>query len=159
MSNHMIELILQNECNAQIPTEKQLHNWVELALASNAKSNLVIRIVDTEESAQLNKSFRHKQGPTNILSFHDEAIPGFPDNDLGTLVVCADLIEDEAEQLKIPIDHHWAHLIVHGVLHLQGYDHNSDHEAAVMEQKEIDILSMLDIDNPYHEHKENGQSQ
>ena len=120
----------------------------------NQDTEIVVRIVDEQESAELNEQYRHKQGPTNILSFPVEVPEGIELNLLGDLVICAPVVEKEAlEQNKI-LAHHWAHIIVHGVLHLLGYDHIDDDEAEQMESKEIAILNKLNINNPYIEVKD-----
>jgi probable rRNA maturation factor len=134
------------------PDEAQIQAWVDAALEDVSQdTEIVIRIVDEDESAQLNDQYRHKKGPTNILSFPFEVPDGIDLNLLGDLVVCAPVVAREAvEQHKLPI-HHWAHIIVHGVLHLLGYDHIDEDEAEQMEGKEIEILKKLNINNPYIE--------
>lgn len=147
-----------NYIDLQIATESlhpdaaQFQIWVDAALSGfQQDSEITIRIVDTEESAELNGQYRHKSGPTNILSFPFEAPPGVELDLLGDLVICAPVIAREAaEQGKLP-DHHWAHITVHGVLHLLGYDHIEEQDAEQMEAMEIDILSRLNIANPYLE--------
>jgi probable rRNA maturation factor len=111
----------------------------------------VIRLVDDQESAELNQQYRHKQGPTNILSFPFEAPDGFDTDLLGDLVICTPLIALEAQQQNKQLFDHWAHITIHGVLHLLGYDHIDDAEAEEMEALEIKILSRLNINNPYLE--------
>jgi probable rRNA maturation factor len=111
----------------------------------------VIRLVDDAESAELNQQFRHKSGPTNILSFPFEVPNGMEMDLLGDLVICAPLIAREAEQQNKLAEHHWAHITVHGVLHLLGYDHVEEQDAEQMEALEIEILNGLDIANPYME--------
>jgi probable rRNA maturation factor len=146
----MLKLELQEECNElNHPDLESFSIWANAAYNGAEEIDLVIRLVTTEESAALNYEFRKKDYPTNVLSFADEAIPGFPEDSLGTLVMCPEIIITEAENLNITISNHWAHLTVHGVLHLQGYDHEDDAEAQVMEQKEITILDKLHIKNPY----------
>ena len=108
-----------------------------------------MRIVDEQESAELNEQYRHKQGPTNILSFPVEVPDGIELNLLGDLVVCAPILEKEALEQHKALADHWAHIIVHGVLHLLGYDHIDETEAELMENKEITILNKLTIKNPY----------
>jgi probable rRNA maturation factor len=108
-----------------------------------------VRIVDTEESAALNSAYRQKDGPTNVLSFPFEAPPEIDDNHLGDLVMCAPVIAQEAEAQDKPPTEHWAHMLIHGVLHLRGYDHIKAEQAEVMEALEIQLLESLDIPNPY----------
>jgi probable rRNA maturation factor len=132
------------------PTPEQIEQWVNTALQDYPQdSEIVVRIVDEGESAQLNKQYRHKEGATNILSFPAELPDEIGLNLLGDLVVCAPVVAKEAvEQQKKPEDH-WAHIIIHGVLHLLGYDHLDDNDAIIMETKEIALLHQLKISNPY----------
>lgn len=134
------------------PDQQQIQLWIDTALDDYRQdAEIVVRIVDEQESAELNEQYRHKSGPTNILSFPSDLPEGIELDLLGDLVICAPVIEKEAlEQHKI-LAHHWAHIIVHGVLHLLGYDHIDEAEAELMENKEIAILSKLDINNPYIE--------
>lgn len=134
------------------PTRIQFQEWVDAVLDEfGKKSEIVIRIVSVEESAQLNEQYRHKTGPTNILSFPFEAPEGIELDLLGDLVICAPVLEKEAAQQHKDIDHHWAHIVIHGVLHLLGLDHDNDQDAEIMESKEIGILKKLKINNPYKE--------
>lgn len=134
------------------PTTEQLQVWVDAVLSEYRKeSEIVIRIVDNEESAKLNEQYRHKSGPTNILSFPFEVPNGIALNIWGDLVICAPVVEKEAEQQHKSFDAHWAHIVIHGVLHLLGFDHTNDQEAEIMEAKEIGVLKKLNINNPYQE--------
>jgi len=137
------------------PDQQQIQLWVDTALTDyDQDAEIVVRIVDEQESAELNEQYRHKSGPTNILSFPVDLPEGIELDLLGDLVICAPVVEKEAlEQGKI-LEHHWAHIIVHGVLHLLGYDHIDDDEAELMENKEIAILNKLQINNPYIEVKD-----
>lgn len=137
------------------PDQQQIQLWVDTALTDyDQDTEIVVRIVDEQESAELNEQYRHKSGPTNILSFPVDLPEGIELDLLGDLVICAPVVEKEAlEQGKI-LEHHWAHIIVHGVLHLLGYDHIDDDEAELMENKEIAILNKLQINNPYIEVKD-----
>ncbi len=110
---------------------------------------MTIRLVDKPESTSLNEQYRQRKGPTNILSFPHDILDELEIPLLGDLVVCAPLVEEEAkEQKKLP-EAHWAHLVIHGTLHLQGYDHQTEPEALQMEQKEIMLLTQLGYPNPY----------
>ena len=134
------------------PEQAQLQHWLDTALAGIGRdTEIVVRIVDEAESAELNHDYRGKQGPTNILSFPFEApdIPGFESELLGDLVVCAPVLAKEAIEQGKPLNNHWAHIIIHGVLHLLGYDHIDEAEAEAMESQEIAILAKLEIPNPY----------
>ncbi|NBV75216.1 MAG: rRNA maturation RNase YbeY [Methylococcaceae bacterium] len=135
---------------AEIPTAAMMQLWVDAVLKdSEQDSEIVVRLVDESESAELNLQYRHKSGPTNVLSFPFEAPEGFEMDLLGDLVICAPLIAQEAQQQNKALFDHWAHILIHGVLHLIGYDHLQDNEAEEMEALEIKILSALNIDNPY----------
>lgn len=136
-----------------LPNDDDLQLWVEKALANYSQdAEVVIRIVDTQEMTELNSQYRSKQGATNILSFPFELPDGVEGIDLlGDLVVCAAVLEQEAKQQNKALSAHWAHIIIHGVLHLLGYDHLTDDEAIEMESKEIVLLQELHIDNPYQE--------
>jgi probable rRNA maturation factor len=137
---------------ADYPSEQQFQLWVDTVLQEDDQdSEIVIRLVDDQESAELNQQYRHKQGPTNILSFPFEAPDGFDTDLLGDLVICTPLIALEAQQQNKQLFDHWAHITIHGVLHLLGYDHIDDAEAEEMEALEIKILSRLNINNPYLE--------
>ena len=135
-----------------LPADGQLTAWVMATpLAEMAVAELVVRIVDEAESQDLNQQYRGKTKPTNVLSFPFEAPPGFPCNHLGDLVICAPVVEREArEQGKSP-EAHWAHMLVHGVLHLLGHDHQNDAEADEMEGLEVRILARLGFPDPYQE--------
>ncbi len=137
------------------PSKEQLECWVNTVLANlDEECELVIRIVDETESAELNEAYRHKKGATNILSFPFEEPEGIDLvlNLLGDLVICAPVLEREAAEQQKLLHHHWAHIVIHGTLHLLGYDHIDDAEAEEMEAKEIALLHTLLIPNPY----ENG---
>lgn len=139
------------------PGSKQIKTWIDAVLAeTGCNQQCVVRIVDEIESAELNQQFRRKQGPTNILSFPFEWPDDIPEENpevryLGDLVVCAPVLEQEALEQQKNLEHHWAHIIVHGMLHLLGYDHINDDDAERMENKEIEILAKLHINNPYIE--------
>ncbi len=140
---------------SQIPTKKQFQQWGDATLLNSSTSaDLTIRIVSPEESAALNKKFRHKSGPTNVLSFAYEPIPGEDPLSLGDLVICAELVKEEAHIENKTFIERWAHMIVHGLLHLQGYDHEAQHEAQEMEAIEVKILQNLGFANPYEDNSD-----
>ena len=146
---NLIEIQTIFESSGQ-PDQEQIQRWVDAALEGfNHDTEIVVRIVDEQESAELNEQYRLKPGPTNILSFPVEVPEGIELNLLGDLVVCAPVLEKEALEQHKSLTDHWAHIIVHGVLHLLGYDHLDDVEAELMENKEITILNKLNIKNPY----------
>ena len=149
----MIQSEIQYACkSASNPDEEQFKLWIETALEGNkADAEIVIRIVDEHESANLNEKYRYKQGPTNVLSFPFEAPEGIGMNLLGDLVICAPVVEREAYEQDKSLENHWAHMVIHGVLHLLGFDHVENNEAEQMEFAEIEILDKLNIKNPYDE--------
>lgn len=136
----------------QLPSRKQFKKWVESALQNHLdKTELVIRIVDSAESAELNQNYRHKQGPTNVLSFPFTAPEGVASDLLGDIIICAPLVQEEAVAAHKPLEAHWAHLVIHGVLHLLGYDHIREQDATVMEGLETKIMQQLGYPDPYQE--------
>ena len=160
--NAVIEVDLDVVSTAKnLPDEAQIRQWVEAVLQGRMdEAELGIRIVDEAESAELNQTYRDKPGPTNVLSFPFE-MPGLPEglasdeedevpaNLLGDLVICAPVVAREAtEQGKSEVAH-WTHMVVHGVLHLLGYDHLDPDEAAEMEGLERQILAGLGLADPY----------
>jgi len=147
----MIELDLQIATDAaNLPEESAFNQWVSAVLTQfNKPFELTIRIVSTEESQQLNKQYRQKNKPTNVLSFPFDVPEGIELNLLGDLVVCKDVVEQEAAEQNKTLAAHWAHMITHGCLHLLGYDHISDNEAEEMEALEIKILAQQGFENPY----------
>lgn len=145
--------------NGPLPSEQQILQWIKATLDTleyNDDVQLTVRVVDVDEMIELNQSYRHKSGATNVLSFPFERPPGLPADEvmplLGDIVVCASVVQKEAEQQQKPVMQHWTHMIVHGLLHLLGYDHISEGEAEHMEGIEIRVLSALGIVNPYQSH-------
>ncbi len=134
-----------------LPTESQIQEWAEAASLYKGEVEVCVRIVDEAESQQLNAEYRGKDKPTNVLSFPFEAPEHVPLNLLGDLVLCSQVIQRESLAQKKLIEAHWAHMVVHGMLHLQGYDHIDDADADVMEALEIHILEALGYANPYQE--------
>jgi len=136
----------------QLPGNEQFQLWVDAVLTDGSQdSEIVIRIVDEAEMIQFNEQYRNKKGSTNILSFPFDPPEEADSCLLGDLLVCAPVVELEAQQQNKTLVHHWAHMIVHGVLHLIGYDHMNDLDAEEMEGLEIKILKSIKIDNPYQE--------
>jgi len=133
-----------------LPSDALLRRWARAALQNcEGRQELTIRIVGETESHALNRDYRGKDKPTNVLSFSFEAPPGVSDCSLGDLVVCAAVVASEAAAQGKPLNHHWAHMVVHGVLHLLGYDHIGTAEAEEMEAFERTILAALNIPDPY----------
>jgi len=148
---NQIALHLQNASNSQqIPRLALIRQWVELALnRHHKKAELTIRIVDEKEMMKLNETYRHKQGPTNVLSFPAELPKEVETSLLGDIVICAPIIEKEAKEQHKTLNAHWAHITIHGCLHLLGFDHTQEQDAEEMEQLEITLLKKLGIENPY----------
>lgn len=153
----MIKVIVLKKSltKSRAPTQKNFQRWVNQTLKIIPKKipccvhEICIVIIDRKTSAKLNKTYRHKKGSTNVLSFPYEKMPGIQSTSLGDLAICADIVAIEAKAQHKKLISHWAHLTVHGVLHLSGYDHVKDRDAVVMEQWEIEILEKLGIKNPY----------
>lgn len=135
-----------------IPTPHELHSWAEAALTDiDHAVEMVIRVVDERESRELNGRYRGQDKPTNVLSFPFTVPAGVDISHLGDLVICAPVVKREArEQQKREVDH-WAHMVVHGVLHLRGMDHQTEEQAHAMEILEKQVLAGLGIDDPYHD--------
>ena len=146
-----IELDLQLACPADnIPDQAQFQLWVDQVLGRFKQDfELTIRVVSSEESQQLNSQYRDKDNPTNVLSFPFEVPDGIELDLLGDLVICADVVADEAQAQNKTLIAHWAHMVTHGCLHLLGYDHINDNEAIEMESLETEILAELGFSNPY----------
>ena len=156
-----IDLILDLQqiiLSDSIPDKTILELWVKTALIEEAaysgklldsEYELTIRIVDKDEIQQLNKTYRHKDKPTNVLSFPFEAPPEIQLPLLGDIIICHDVVIEEAQQQQKTSQDHWAHIVIHGVLHLKGYDHILDSDAETMEALEIQILNKINISNPY----------
>lgn len=139
---------------AGLPAPQSFRAWAEAVLAGRRKqAEVVVRVVDEAESAELNETYRHKKGPTNVLSFPFEAPPGMELPLLGDLVICAPVVAREACEQGKEERAHWAHMTVHGVLHLLGYDHLDDDEARIMEGLEREILAKMGYPDPYGELK------
>ena len=145
----MIEIQKISNLNS-LPKNESIIKWAIKALEDdNKKAEVVIRIVDMDESRNLNKTWRKKDYATNVLSFPISKTIEQAPNILGDIVICANLVISEAKEQKKNINAHYAHLVIHGILHLQGYDHNSKQKANIMENKEINILNDLGYKNPY----------
>lgn len=146
-----IVLDLQLASNAvSIPSAAKFQQWLDAAvLPFQADAEVTIRVVDSSESQQLNNQYRAKDKPTNVLSFPFQCPPGIELPLLGDLVICAAVVADEAAEQGKALEAHWAHMVIHGCLHLLGFDHINDDDAAQMEAEEIQILQQLGIANPY----------
>lgn len=139
-----------------LPPASAFRHWADAATADlSPDPAILIRVTDEAESQALNRQYRGKDYPTNVLSFPFEAPQGVPleelGNPLGDLVICAPVVEQEARQQGKSPAAHWAHMVVHGVLHLRGYDHQEEAQAQQMEDRERQLLEMLGFSDPYAE--------
>ncbi len=151
MSNSSITIELQNESGqSDIPSESQFELWVTSSLQAVYKQlEQPIRIASEFEIQQINKTYRHMDKPTNVLSFPAESIEYLDYDYLGDLIICASIVESEALQQQKSLLAHWAHMVVHGMLHLQGFDHTEDDSANEMESLESEIVTHLGFSDPY----------
>jgi probable rRNA maturation factor len=140
-----LNLSVQYVCNNEgLPSRPSIRRWARAALVGGGQ--VTVRFVDSEEGRQLNADYRNKDYATNVLSFDYEQEPLV----FGDLVICADVVEKEAATQGKTLEAHYAHLIVHGILHLQGFDHElGEVEAHLMESKEKEILAALGYADPY----------
>ncbi|MCB1701790.1 MAG: rRNA maturation RNase YbeY [Pseudomonadales bacterium] len=143
-----------------VPTENDLRSWVAAALATRPgrdSTQVCVRLVDSAEMTTLNETYRGKAGPTNVLSFPADLPAELELPLLGDIVICAPVVRMEAQDQHKRLDAHWAHMAVHGTLHLLGYDHIEDNEAQEMEALESAILEKLNYPCPYQAtHQENS---
>ena len=144
-----MELVVQDVSEHDgVPDNATLNTWATAALGQRDLS-VTLRIVGEQEMAELNERYRHKSGVTNVLSFPFENPPGAESNILGDIVVCAPVVEREAREQGKTLLSHWSHMVIHGILHLRGYDHGTDEEAKTMEDLETRILTGLGFEAPY----------
>jgi len=138
------------EAAAEPPSREAIQAWVQAALDGRLdEAELTIRICDADEIQALNRTYRHKDKPTNVLSFPFEAPPGVELPLLGDVIICAAVVAGEARAQGKTDEAHWAHMVIHGVLHLLGYDHIDEAEAEEMEAEEVGILARLGFADPY----------
>ncbi|AFU18858.1 rRNA maturation RNase YbeY [Actinobacillus equuli subsp. equuli] len=155
MTTPIIDLQIAAENSEDLPSLEQFTQWVQRALAHEAQTEdfpeteITIRIVDEAESHELNLTYRGKDKPTNVLSFPFEVPEGIELPLLGDLIICRQVVEKEAQEQQISLESHWAHLAIHGTLHLLGYDHIEDAEAEEMEGLETEIMQSLGFEDPY----------
>jgi probable rRNA maturation factor len=144
---------VQTRVRTWAPRARDIATWAGTAIGRRAAgSELGVRVVGSAESRRLNARYRGKDKPTNVLSFPPAPLPGAREADrrpLGDLVICAQVVRAEAREQSKPLEAHWAHLVVHGALHLVGYDHEREAEAKRMERREITVLRRLGFGNPY----------
>ncbi len=159
----ILDLQLASDCT-DMPTQEDIQLWLDTLLSYQQLTDkeMTVRIVDDAEIQQLNQQYRGKDTVTNVLSFPfeipDLAVPEGIEIDesifnfLGDIVISAQVVKQESKQQNKLLKHHWAHMLIHGTLHLLGYDHIEEQEAEEMESIEIAILQKLAIDDPYHNH-------
>ncbi len=156
-----VSVELQVACQVDsIPTKAEVQTWLEQAFQAGSQGTsrqceVAVRVVDEEESRKLNKQFRQQDKATNVLAFpagSPDSFTGLPEDEirpLGDLVICGPLVEEEAEQQGKTPASHWGHLLVHGMLHLLGYDHQTSSQAAEMEAMEKQLLADRGFEDPY----------
>lgn len=151
----MYQIVIQlNVDKRLVPAKTKLRAWATQALEGKVDAaEVTLRIVDPSEMTGLNSTYRHKQGPTNVLSFPFSVPDGVTMRipPLGDIVICADVVNREAETQHKPREAHWAHMVVHGIYHLLGYDHELEADAETMEALEINTLKKLGFANPYEQ--------
>ncbi|WP_302310498.1 rRNA maturation RNase YbeY [Parasutterella excrementihominis] len=141
---HVLSLSVQNLAHfPQLPSRSKIQRWISRALENDAQ--ITVRFVEEEEGRELNKTYRGKDYATNVLTFDYQVEPVVE----ADLVICVPVLEKESKDQNKTLEEHMAHLLVHGTLHAQGYDHMNDEEAEVMEQRENDVLVDLGFDVPY----------
>jgi probable rRNA maturation factor len=146
---------IQVACSESLPVEnEQIILWVNTTLRHLDKiGEITIRVVESEEIADLNQTYRKKDGPTNVLAFpsnlpaHIQAELDTPL--LGDVIICPQILLEESQQLEKKLIDHWAHIVIHGVLHLLGFDHIKDRDAEIMQHYETQILAQFNIEDPY----------
>lgn len=153
---------MQNATDYELPGIEQFEQWVEQALkralpAPRSDTELAIRVVGKDESAELNLRYRNKDSATNVLSFATDFPEALALPQIGDLVICAEIVNQESGQQNKTEIAHWAHLTVHGVLHLLGYDHVEAEQAQAMEAIEVLVLNQLGYQNPYQYQDKSGQ--
>jgi len=155
MSAHALHIDITRQAGAWSPPVADLTSWTSAALGRRAAGREIsVRVVGPKESRRLNARYRGKDKPTNVLSFPAANLPvPVAANDqlqpLGDLVICPDVLRAEAREQGKSVRAHWAHLVIHGALHLIGYDHENEEDARRMERREVAVLRALGFDNPY----------
>lgn len=152
-----IELDLQiaSQSSEGLPSESDFQLWLTSTVSLfQPQAEVTIRVVDQSESQQLNFDYRGQEKPTNVLSFPFEVPPGIEIDLLGDLIICRQVVEQEAIEQNKRLAAHWAHMVVHGSLHLLGYDHIEDEEAEEMESLETEIMLKMNFSDPYLSEKE-----
>lgn len=149
-----IQVFIDRESGTEAPSDERFVHWIETALREAgivvpAQPELSLRINGIEEMSALNSEFRGKTGPTNVLSFPADLPDGVASGLLGDIVICSPVVLDEANEQHKTSEQHWAHMTVHGLLHLLGFDHIEDSDAEIMERLEITLLGAMGYPDPY----------
>ncbi len=151
-----LRVVVQKACRTTgIPSATRIREWLLAALDGVLSGEVTVRVIGEAESAQLNSTWRGKQGATNVLSFPADGeigagVPGQEDClPAGDIAICAPVLEREAAEQGKALDAHWAHIVIHGGLHLAGYDHEAPEEAEAMEARERELLAGFGISDPY----------
>ncbi|MDO8954752.1 MAG: rRNA maturation RNase YbeY [Gammaproteobacteria bacterium] len=149
-----ITIQIASEAHAH-PSSAQLRKWAKLVLQAEKADDkqITFRVADADEVQHLNLTYRHKDKPTNVLSFPMDAPPGVQFPMLGDIILCSEVINHEAKTQGKSTEAHWAHMVVHGILHLLGFDHIEDQDAELMEAREIMLLNQLGFSDPYGDNK------
>lgn len=150
-----VTIDVDNASGEEAPEPPSIRHWICAALSEQQPdAEVSVRIVSAVESAELNQRYRGKEGPTNVLSFPAD-LPDFVESPLlGDIVICAAIVRKEAKEQHKTLEAHWAHMLVHGTLHLLGYDHIEESEAEAMETLETTLLARLNFPPPYSALKE-----
>ena len=143
----MIDLQLANTEQAGVPTFEDIDQWVTTTLSTVGRpaSNITVRVVDEEEIIELNHQYRGRNASTNVLAFPFESVVEVDYASLGDIVICYSVVKNESNQQDITVYHHFAHMVIHGTLHLCGFDHHDDDEAEAMEATEKQILTRVGL--------------
>ena len=156
IDSEFVEIQQSDSLSCEYPSDDLLVQWAEAALESSGTgvdagncASLTIRVVDTDEINACNKQWRGKDKATNVLSFPAEFPPEAGVSYLGDIMVCADILMRESEEQDKTLNDHWAHIVVHGVSHLRGFDHENTQDAEIMEKREKEILATLGVADPY----------
>ena len=152
-SEQNYQIDLQNALEPEpkgVPSQDKLIEWATEALSGHVNdAEMTIRLVNEAEISELNQTYRNKPGPTNVLSFPADLPDEIELPLLGDVIICAEVVSEEAQVQNKTLESHWAHMVVHGTLHLLGYDHIEESDADEMETKEIEILAKFGYANPY----------
>ncbi|MEE9255263.1 MAG: rRNA maturation RNase YbeY [Pseudomonadales bacterium] len=142
---------------ASVPSPNELESWIaSVTQALELSGDVCVRVVDEQEGSSLNARYRDRPDPTNVLSFPMELPPGVEAAVLGDLAICAPVVEREAQEQGKDVKAHWAHMVVHGILHLAGHGHETEAQAQAMEALEVQLLGAMGFSNPYQLPCSNG---